>query len=219
MRINPTRWTLLLGALIVLLFASPLLLRAVGEFLRYKRPPDLRPADIIVPLGSVKPFRAMEAAALFHQGLAPHILVAKPIPPSYMRQMRARGYAIRDPQDMALEALQRLNVPDAAITLLPDTVASTDTELESVGRYARSKGYSRVLLVTSWYHARRANLIWRIRVGTSPVPLIHLLSPELAAKEGVEPGSWWYSPLGWELVMHEYLGLTLLVLRHPFSLH
>jgi len=96
-------------------------------------------------------------------------------------------------------------------------VANTDAELESIGRYALAKGYGRVLLVTSGYHARRASLIWRIRFGSSPTTVIRLLASELANQEGVERGSWWRSPLGWELEMHEYLGLTWLVLRHPLS--
>ena len=218
MRANAAPWGLLLGTFLLFLLASSLLFKAVGGFLDYEQRVDTRPADVIVPLGSISPFRAMEAAALFHQGLAPRLLVPKPIPPPYMRQMRARGYAVRDPQDMAFEALQDLGIPPTAITLLPDTVANTEAELESIGRYASAKGYGRVLLVTSWYHARRVTFIWRVRVGTSPTTVIRLLSPELAGKEGVEPGSWWRSPLGWELVMHEYLGLTLLVLRHPLSL-
>ena len=96
-------------------------------------------------------------------------------------------------------------------------MANTDAELESIGRYALAKGYGRVLLVTSGYHARRASLIWRIRFGSSPTTVIRLLASELANQEGVERGSWWRSPLGWELEMHEYLGLTWLVLRHPLS--
>ena len=217
MKVRAVSLTLLVGIFFLLLLASPSFLRAVGAFLDYEQRADSRPPDVIVPLGSVRPFRAMEAAALFHKGLAPHVLVPKPIPPSYLRQMRARGYVIRDPQDMAFEALQSLDVPVSAITLLDDTVPSTEAELESVGRYALTKGYSRLLLVTSWYHARRASLIWRTRFGSSPTAVIRRLSPELADKEGIAPGSWWRSPLGWDLVMHEYLGLTLFVLRHPLA--
>jgi len=222
MRAYAPPWALILStsfliALFLLLLASALYLTAVGGFLDHEQRFDARAADVIVPLGSIRPFRAMEAAALFHQGLAPHVLVPKPVSPSYMRQMRARGYAVKDPQDMAFDALVSHGVPAAAITLLPDAVVNTDVELESIGRYALAKGYHRVVLVTSWYHARRASLIWTIRFGSRPTAVIRLLSSELASKEGVERDSWWRSPLGWELVTHEYLGLTWLVLRHSLS--
>jgi hypothetical protein len=119
MRANAAPWALLLGTFLLFLLASSSLFESVGAFLDYEQRVDTRPADVIVPLGSISPFRAMEAAALFHQGLAPRLLVPKPIPPPYMRQMRARGYAVRDPQDMAFDALQDLGIPPTAITLLP----------------------------------------------------------------------------------------------------
>jgi uncharacterized SAM-binding protein YcdF (DUF218 family) len=207
----------ILGALFVFFLTSTQILMGLGTFLASPADADLNPADAIVPLGGSSPFRAMEAAALFHRGFAPRVLVPKPVEGLYTREMEELGLIVGGPQKKVFHTLQRLQVPSTAITLSRDTAANTEEELESIGRHALSAGYQRLILVTSWYHARRVRLIWKKRFSTGPAAAIHILSPERSSKEGIDPSAWWRSEYGRQLVLHEYLGIVQFLLRHSLT--
>ncbi len=95
-------------------------------------------ADAIVLLGGAWLERPQRAAELFHQGAAPHIIVT--------------GYG-----DAALnqQYLQKYGVPAAAIQLETQALNTLQNARLTVA-LLRARHCHRAILVTSWYHSRRA---------------------------------------------------------------
>jgi len=95
-------------------------------------------ADVIVVLGGDAPVRATEAAALFKDGVAPRVLVTG-------------DGDCQDNRDVLLQA----GVPDAAIGV---ECLSRNTMQNSRFSAAimRAGQVHHALIVTSWYHTRRA---------------------------------------------------------------
>lgn len=101
-------------------------------------PERLLPADLILVLGGDGPPRAARAAALFQAGFAPRVLVSG--------QGDCTG--IRD-------ALVVGGVPAASITLECASSSTYENAAFSAPLLGRLR-LRRVLLVTSWFHLRRA---------------------------------------------------------------
>lgn len=125
----------------------------------------VRSADAIVLLGGDDGSRATRAAELFHQGYAPVIIIT-------------------GDWEMRPEELVRLGVPSAAI-LVEDKAQSTAENAEFTLRMMQQRGWSRALVVTSWWHTRRAR--WCLErygrdIEWSVQPTWQ--TPEIAAKWG-----------------------------------
>lgn len=97
-----------------------------------------RHADVIVLLGGGSGERPSRAAELFHAAIAPKILVS------------GAGDA---PGNRLL--LMHRGVPASAIQLEPDSRTTRENAQFSIP-LLRASGAKRVVLVTSWYHSRRA---------------------------------------------------------------
>ena len=98
----------------------------------------VQPADIIVVLGGDAPVRAAAAAALYNYGAAPKVLVS----------------GDGDCQDNRAILLQQ-GVPDAAISVECRSRNTMQNSLFSAA-IMQSAELHRALIVTSWYHTRRA---------------------------------------------------------------
>ncbi len=70
-----------------------------------------------------------------------------------------------DFQGESVAALERYGVPRDAILILDQPVEITETELRAVAAAARDRGWRRLILVTSPFHGRRVQLIWRRESG------------------------------------------------------
>lgn len=95
-------------------------------------------ADAIVVLGGDGPRRAAQAAKLYADGIAPRVVVSGDGDCLFIR-----------------EAMMREGVPDSAIS----TECESRTTWENAQRTApilAAMGVERAVLVTSWYHSRRA---------------------------------------------------------------
>jgi uncharacterized SAM-binding protein YcdF (DUF218 family) len=94
--------------------------------------------DVIVVLGGGSGERPVRAAELFRAGAAARILVS--------------GAGDADGNRLLL---MHRGVPSAAITLEPDSRTTRENAQLSIP-LLRSIGAKKVILVTSWYHSRRA---------------------------------------------------------------
>ena len=101
-------------------------------------PERLQPADLILVLGGDGPPRAARAVALFQAGLAPRVLVSG----------RGDCTGIRD-------AIVAGGVPAGSITLECASRSTYENAAFSAPLLGRLQP-RRVLLVTSWFHLRRA---------------------------------------------------------------
>jgi uncharacterized SAM-binding protein YcdF (DUF218 family) len=95
-------------------------------------------ADVLVVLGGGTDERPTRAAELFQAGVAPLVLVSG-----------------SGDNDINVNILERNGVPESAILREPASLSTLENAKFSVA-LLRQKGVHRVIIVTSWYHSRRA---------------------------------------------------------------
>ena len=160
-----------LSALIV----APLLLLAaitfprLGNWLVVQDP--LEKADAIFVLGGTLYERPLEAVELYREGWAPRILLFRQLSDWGEAELMARKFSYTREVDIQVDVLSRLGVAREAIIVL-DQVDSTAGEARRVLDEVRWQKYSRVIVVTSKQHTRRARLVMRrvlAPTGVSPI--------------------------------------------------
>jgi uncharacterized SAM-binding protein YcdF (DUF218 family) len=195
-----------LALLAVAALAHRPLLRAAGHALAVEEVD--RPADAIVVVAGGTPSREARAAALFQAGGAPRVVVSRQFVPKRVQTLIDMGIRPRDFQGESVLALEKLGVPRSAILTLDQPVEITETELRRVVVAAKARGWRRVTLVTSAFHARRVRLIWSREAGGAVEAGIAVTPDECSSQDG-----WWRRRRCSEAVLHEYLGLLALYLN------
>jgi uncharacterized SAM-binding protein YcdF (DUF218 family) len=203
----------LLVTLIVLLALACLavlvhrpLLRAAGRALVVDDPRER--ADAVVVVAGHTPSREAMAAALFRDGWAPRLVVSRQSVPGRVQQLLDMGIRRLDFQGESVAALEKYGVPRDAIVTLDQPVEITETELRAVAALARDRGWRRLILVTTPFHARRVQLVWRRESGGAIEDRLAVVSDECGAGD-----AWWRRRRCSEAVLHEYLGLLALYLH------
>lgn len=133
------KWILASGALLI---TTSLILIALPEIIISL--PNSRPiGDVIVILGGEPNYRPRLAAKLFHQGVSQHLIVT------------GRGdYAV------LVRELVSNGVPLDSIQVEKQS-ATTFENAQNTGPLLDALHAKRVVLVTSWFHARRAKACFR----------------------------------------------------------
>lgn len=207
------RLALAAGGFVVLtvaaLFFHAWLLRGLGAWLVVSEP--LLPADAIVVLAGGTPYREIAAADLFRQGLAPRVVLSLALVPRHHAALVQLGIRLHEPQAEARLVLERHGVPASAILALRVPVKITEAELARVREAAEAAGLRRVILVSSADHGRRIKMIWA-DVGGPVEARVHSVRDETFV-----PDRWWRDRRMFELLLHEYLGITAyrLGISHP----
>lgn len=114
----------------------------VSEPLLLVRTP-IEPADVIVVLGGSGPYRAWHAAALYRQGVAPRVLVT----------------GVGDCESIRSHMVDS-GVPREAIQI-ECAAQNTWENAEFSAPMLTAMGARRAVLVTSWFHSRRALACFR----------------------------------------------------------
>ncbi|MGH7365105.1 MAG: YdcF family protein [Candidatus Rokuibacteriota bacterium] len=182
------------------------LLRAAGQALVVNEPRER--TDAIVVVAGRTPTREEAAAALFREGWAPRVLVSRQRVPPRVQRLLDMGIRPLAFQGESVLALEKYGVPRAAIVTLDEPVEITETELRAVAATARSRGWRRLTLVTTPFHARRVQLIWKRETGGAIEGRLAVTPDDCAAGD-----PWWRRRRCSEAVLHEYLGLLALHLR------
>jgi len=180
-------------------------LRLIGRALVVEDP--VAKADAIVVVAGGTPSREDAAAALFREGLAPDVVLSNPLTPDRVRQLITMGARRLDYQGESRLVLEQRGVPAQAIVALPQPVKTTEAELKVVGELARSRGWRRVILVTSPQHSRRVKLVWSRQAPTDIQSIVRI-----AQDDDSLDGDWWRQRRAAEAVLHEYLGLAAIYL-------
>ena len=196
----------LLGLIVGAPVYGPLLLTHVGTYLVTHETPAK--ADAIVVLSGEVPARAMAAADLFHQGMGVAVFVSPgKISPTWKRAVRELGVDLPDDSEMNRRVLIRLGVPAAAIQRIDET-EGTFGEARALLAIAEKAGFTRLLVVTSKYHTRRADRIFRWVFGdTISVQVIG------SAYDDFDPVRWWGNRLDAYHVIMEYQKMWLFLLE------
>lgn len=198
---KPSRRTA--GLLIVLALALVLgtwsLLRA-GRWLVVADP--LEPARAIVVVSGHLPFRAMEAARIYRQGLAPEVWLTRPSSPQEEKALARLGIAVTREDSYNEQVLRRLGVPGSAIRTLSEPILNTEQEILLISRILEQAGGKTVILVTSKYHTRRVKAIWHALVRNGSRGIVRY-----AAEDPFDPDHWWRNTRDALAVVRESMGL------------
>jgi len=131
----------------------------------------LQKADAIFVLGGTMFERPLEAVDLYHEGWAPRLLLMRQIADDGEVELQRRGVPYQREVDVQLELLTQLGVPRPAIEILGEQ-DSTKDEADTLRALVVARNWSRVIVVTSKQHTRRARLVMNRRVAATGVQVI-----------------------------------------------
>lgn len=149
------------------LFAAPFLIiiaiafPRAGAWLVVQDP--LEKADAIFVLGGTMYERPLEAVDLYHEGWAPRIILLRQIADYGEAELVKRGIPYPREVDVQFDVLGRLGVPASAIVIAAPANSTADEADQLYAQAMRDK-LSRVIVVTSKQHTRRARLAMRRRL-------------------------------------------------------
>lgn len=181
------------------------LLVAAGKFLERADAPFA--ADVIVVIRGDEVYfnRALTAARLFNQGLAPRVYVSSALDDLAAAALQARGVTMPKAQDNVASVLMQSHVACAQILLDHDEPGGgTAGELNRIKAMLTARGYSSAVLVTSWYHTRRLRLLANAAFGNAKISFA-----VVAAEEPTNAASWWRRRYVAIAVLEEYVKLSM----------
>ncbi len=146
----------------LLLITAALLGPGLGTFLVAEDP--LVKADVIYVLGGTLYERPLEAVDLYHAGWAPRVLLSRQVSDWGELALAERGIDVPHEIDLQLRVMGQLGVPASAIDILDREQDSTADESDALRAIAGPRHWSRVIVVTSKQHTRRAGLAMRRRL-------------------------------------------------------
>jgi uncharacterized SAM-binding protein YcdF (DUF218 family) len=176
------------------------LLRLAGGFWVVDDGPQHADAIVMLSDDNYQAERAAHAAELYKDGWAPRVVASGRLLRPYA------GIAELEEHD-----LKDRGVPAGAIVKFPQNGRNTREECAAIGAFVSSRGWKRILLVTSNYHTRRAKYICS-RV--FPPGMILRVSP--ARDSDYDPANWWKTRQGTKMLFNESVGLVVAMweLRH-----
>ena len=162
-------------------------------------------ADAIVILGGGVDSRPEVAAQLYHQGLAPRILIMQPNPTI----IEKLGLVIDD-VIVTRKYLEMEHVPAEAIQLLEPNVTSTFEEANVLAAWAHDHGGHRFLVPTDLFHTRRAR--WILRRQLQPLGADALMIPVRHRKFTAD--NWWRAEEGVISFQNETVKFAMYLFRY-----
>lgn len=192
-----------------LLLAGTWFLADGGRFLQHEDP--LSHADAIFVLAGTRAERWLEAADLYRQGYAPTIVLSPGIVESAEFRLRARGIQFPTDAELARDAMVKMGIPAGAILTPFQNIDNTAAEGLLLRTLSRDHHWTRVIIVTSKYHTRRAGFAFRRALKGSGITLIVRAS----TYDNADPAHWWrhrsdlrFVLLEWEKLVAYWGGLA-----------
>ena len=134
--------------------------------------------------------RAFHAAELYRSGVAPVVVASG-------RMLRANVSVA----DLIGHDLESFGIPASAVVRFSQRASNTKQEAEALSGLIARSGWKRILIVTSNYHARRAEFIFD-RV----LPPGLSLRVSAARDSEFNPSDWWETRTSQKLFLDELLG-------------
>ena len=170
---------------IVAILAAACFLPFAGRYLVHEDP--LEHADAILVLAGARVERWMEAVDLFKEGWAPRIILSPGQVEAAESDLLALGLRYPDESETVRDLMVKLHVPTEAIVALPRFVDNTAQEAASIDEMAVKAGWTRLIVVTSKYHTRRAGFAFRREFQATHVEIVMRASRYDRAR----PERWW----------------------------
>lgn len=162
------RATAFAALLFLLLFA--LAFPGLGRWLVVEDP--LEKADVIYVLSGTMYERPLEAVDLYTAGWAPRVWLSSGVQDWGEVELNERGFKVPREADTQAAVMSRLGVPASAIDIMQNTMDSTADEANALVAAVREHHWSRVIVVTSKQHTRRARMEMRRKSAGSGVTII-----------------------------------------------
>jgi uncharacterized SAM-binding protein YcdF (DUF218 family) len=173
----------------------------IGEWLMVADP--LEPAKAVVVLSGRVPFRAIEAASIYRERLAPEVWLTREVVRQEERALDRLGVAVVRDEFYNRAVLEHLGVKPEAIRVLSAGIWNTADEIRLVAAELGRDGGDRVIIVTSKAHSRRVRATWAALVGAHPRAVIRY-----AREEPYDARGWWRNTRDALDVSREVLGLA-----------
>jgi uncharacterized SAM-binding protein YcdF (DUF218 family) len=181
------------GFLALLFVARHPLMRFAGQFWVVDEPAAQSDALIVLGDDNYAGDRAFHAAELYREGVAPVVVACG--------RMLRRNAGIAEVMQHDLESF---GVPGASIVPLAHRAENTQEEAAEVARLIHTRGWKRVMVVTSNYHARRTRFIY----GRVLPPSISFRVSGARDSE-FDPSRWWQTRQGQKLFLTELVGYVV----------
>ncbi|NJN15521.1 MAG: YdcF family protein [Oscillochloris sp.] len=191
----------LTGSALIAVIGGYLILHLIAPWLDIPAIGDPEGADAIVILGGEIDGRVDLAAALFNAGAAPEVWITGDA---------SSADRVTVGETMRYRAFQA-GVPIRRQTLLAST--STLEDAQAIAATARERQARRLILVTSWYHGRRAICTINSQLAGSGITVSYQPAPSTAAPRA----SWWLRPSGVRSIARELLATAYYSLRYEFT--
>ncbi|MCB0192545.1 MAG: YdcF family protein [Anaerolineae bacterium] len=159
---------------------------------------SLQPADIIYILNGEVNTRPFHAAELFEQGFAPKIVIPREEDgPASEVDLYPNG------TDISVEILQEKGISAEEIVVIEvkGGVTSTRDEALVLRQYVETHNIQSVIVVTSAFHTRRSQWIFRKVLADSGIRLQIAAAPQWQFDET----DWWQTERGLLMFVQEYL--------------
>lgn len=207
-RVNNRRRRLLLIA-VVCAVAWPVFAWAAAELLIVKSEPFAADAIVVLSGSSTYLERADWAAGLYRESRAPVVILTDDKLTSGWN-----GAEERNPYfyELAARELQNRGVPKERIQVISKAARGTYDESLNVCEYARSHQFTKLLIVTSAYHSRRA--LWSVRHACPGYEIETGVDGPPPGWQTPSPWRWWLHRWGWRVVAGEYVKLAYYWVRY-----
>lgn len=178
-RFRRSFWILLLGALGTIGFLR------LGTFFVKEDP--VQPSDAIFVLAGSQMNRPLEAAELYRAGNAKQIVLSSDGHDDAAAVLEAKGVHYPFSAELQRDTLVRYGIPRAAIVVPAPSHDNTAQEAQTLRALAQTHNWTRVMVVTSKYHTRRAGFAMRRELRNTGVTVIVRAS----RYDNSQPGRWW----------------------------
>jgi uncharacterized SAM-binding protein YcdF (DUF218 family) len=196
---------LLIG--ILLFWQYPRLLQGLGQLLVKEHRPEK--ADLIVALSGSLVDRTLTAIDLYRAGWSKRIFIFHEEKPDGYNLLEKRGIRLPEGRDLARRILLSSGVPKAAILTDEREVTSTYDEACIMRDFLKSHPLSKLILVTSKYHSRRAQLTFCSLLNAPKIQIFSCPTPY----DEFDPQRWWKQESIRERVFFEYEKLLAYLLQ------
>jgi uncharacterized SAM-binding protein YcdF (DUF218 family) len=205
MKIKNKRWLYILicilCVIVTLYIFSEIILSSIGRFLVVDDKPVSSDAVVVLNTDMEYYPRLIEAADLYKKKYVKKIVINGNRKTETLRGLEKKGLVHCCPwYEESLRILELYEVPrDQVITVSAEDVYDTITESKAVGEELLSMEISKIIVVTSKSHTRRAKYIWSKTWG-------HKLTIKMisAKEDPYKIDNWWKSGMQIRWVLAEY---------------
>ncbi|HRD51507.1 MAG TPA: YdcF family protein [Flavobacteriales bacterium] len=195
------------GVLLAVLLCCWLLriqfLSALGDWLIAED--GLEHADAIVVLGGAPLERAPVGARLLREGWAPHLIFTGELPDE---KLALYGIA-RTEASVGLDAAGLDSTERSRVRLL-EMGTSTQEEAMAIRDFALENSLSRIIVVTTEFHTRRAGKVFRKALEPAGITVLVRAAPGT----DYDPKRWWEREAGMIMVNNECMKTLYYAVKH-----